>query len=62
MGYVEAGNGLATLLTAFPVGYLADKYTRSLVIAIGGVIAFVAIGLTSSTVYLAVSHKHCSGL
>eukprot|EP00041_Stephanoeca_diplocostata_P032292 m.1031285 g.1031285 ORF g.1031285 m.1031285 type:complete len:494 (-) comp24122_c0_seq4:2937-4418(-) len=60
VGYIEAGNGLATLLFAFPVGYFADKYTRSLVISIGGVIAFVAIGLTSSTVYFAAEYdeKH----
>ena len=36
VGKVEAVNGLAILFSALPVGYLADKYGRSKVIAAGG--------------------------
>ncbi|GMH64524.1 hypothetical protein TrRE_jg6689, partial [Triparma retinervis] len=37
VGYVEGANGIAALLTAIPVGYLADKYPRSRIIWIGGI-------------------------
>ena len=37
VGDIEAVNGLATLLSALPVGYLADKYGRAKVIAYGGI-------------------------
>jgi MFS family permease len=36
VGKVEAVNGLAVLFSALPVGYLADKYGRSRVVAAGG--------------------------
>lgn len=41
VGKVEAVNGLAVLFSAIPVGYLADKYDRSKVIAAGGAFIFV---------------------
>ena len=47
VGYVEAASGLATLLTALPVGYIADKHGRSKACAIGGVALLVANGITT---------------
>jgi MFS family permease len=32
VGYIEAIQGVATLITALPVGYIADKFGRSSVI------------------------------
>ena len=46
VGQAEAVSGLSTLFTALPVGYLADKYSRSGVIAFGGVSYFLAMALT----------------
>lgn len=41
LGDIEAVSGLASLLTALPVGYLADKVGRSRVIRAGGVLLLV---------------------
>ena len=41
VGDVEAANGLASLLSALPVGYLADKIGRDKVIASGGALLFL---------------------
>ena len=46
VGYVEATQGMAMLLTALPVGYIADKYSRQLVIRAGGIGFFVATTMT----------------
>lgn len=44
VGDIEAVNGLAVLLSALPVGYLADKYGRSRVIMAGGILfVFTAV-------------------
>jgi len=44
VGNIEAVNGLASMLFAIPVGYLADRYGRSPIIKAGGVlIALTAI-------------------
>ncbi len=37
VGYVEGANGMAGLVTALPIGYLADRYPRSLICKYGGV-------------------------
>jgi MFS family permease len=37
VGYVEASSGIAGLVTALPIGYLADKYTRSSICKVGSV-------------------------
>ena len=41
-GEIEAVFGLATLITALPVGYLADRWGRSKVITAGGFLLLVA--------------------
>ena len=46
VGLAEALSGAATLLTALPVGFLADKYSRAGVIAGGGVVMLAAAGVT----------------
>lgn len=38
LGDIEAVSGLATLVTALPVGYLADRLGRSKVIRVGGIL------------------------
>ena len=50
VGNVEAANGLATLLTALPVGYIADKYGKDRACALGGVFLLLANGVTSWTI------------
>jgi MFS family permease len=45
LGDIEAVNGLASLLTALPIGYLADRIGRSKVIRAGGVLMFLTIGV-----------------
>jgi MFS family permease len=42
VGNIEAVNGIASLLSALPVGYLADRYGRSRVIKIGGFLFVLA--------------------
>ena len=42
VGYVEATQGLAMLLTALPVGYIADKVSRQVVIRAGSIGFFIA--------------------
>jgi len=41
VGNIEAVSGLASLLCAFPIGYLADTMGRSVVIRAGGILLFV---------------------
>ncbi len=50
VGYVEATQGMAMLLTALPVGYIADKVSRQSVIRVGAVGFLVAVALTSYAV------------
>lgn len=42
VGSVEAAQGIAQLVTALPIGYLADKWARSPVIKMGCVISAIA--------------------
>ena len=51
VGYVEAAQGLATLFTALPVGYIADKYGRGLAAAIGGFAFIFADAATTFAVW-----------
>lgn len=41
-GNIEAAFGLATLITALPVGYLADKWGRAKVIRCGGILLLIS--------------------
>jgi MFS family permease len=50
VGYVEATQGLAMLLTALPIGYVADKYSRQVVIRAGSIGFFIATLLTLGAV------------
>ena len=45
LGILEALNGMASLVTALPIGYLADKVGRSKVICAGGILRLLTIGL-----------------
>jgi len=47
LGDLEAVQGLASLITALPVGYLADRVGRSRVIAAGGILELLAIASQS---------------
>ena len=50
VGYVEATQGMAMLLTALPVGYIADKYSRQLVIRAGGIGFILATIMTLTAI------------
>ena len=50
VGYVEAMQGMAMLITAIPIGYLADKVSRQSAIRLGSVGFLVAGGLTTYAV------------
>jgi MFS family permease len=41
VGNIEAVSGLASLICALPIGYLADTIGRSVVIRAGGILLFV---------------------
>mmetsp|Transcript_18601 Transcript_18601/g.28118 ORF Transcript_18601/g.28118 Transcript_18601/m.28118 type:complete len:498 (-) Transcript_18601:737-2230(-) len=47
-GDIEAAFGLATLITALPVGYLADKWGRAKVIRCGGILLLISTICQSS--------------
>ena len=49
VGYVEAASGLAALIFALPLGYLADKIGRSPVIKFAGLLFLLATVSTFST-------------
>jgi MFS family permease len=49
-GYVEAAQGLANLIVALPVGWAADKGSKSRIVALGGLLIPVAVALTSYAV------------
>jgi MFS family permease len=51
IGDVEAVNGLAVLLSALPVGYLADRYGRSKVLIAGGILFAIAIILQAFLIH-----------
>jgi MFS family permease len=46
VGGAEAAQGLTQLVTALPVGYLADTWGKSKTVRLGGVLMLVTIGLT----------------
>lgn len=52
VGLVEMAYGLSQLLSAFPVGYIADKKGRSPMILAGGVLGLVATAATAYTVWV----------
>lgn len=45
--------GMASLVSAFPVGYIADKHGRSPMIVFGGALSIVAAGATGYVVWVA---------
>lgn len=51
IGDVEAVNGLAVLLSALPVGYLADRYGRSKVMMAGGILFVIATILQATLIH-----------
>lgn len=56
-GYVEAAMGIANLVFALPAGYMADRFSRSGVIAVGGWCVPLAAGLTCTAVIIGVQRK-----
>lgn len=50
VAYVEAAVGLTTLITALPVGYIADMYGRTKAFVFGGVCLLVANVVTTWTI------------
>ena len=56
-GYVEAAQGIASLVVALPVGWLADRGSKSRIIAAGGALLPVAVAATSYAVIYGVEHQ-----
>ena len=50
VGIAEAVKGMAGLLTSLPIGYLSEKYSRSLIARIGGVFTVITLILTFLTI------------
>ena len=46
VGGAEAAQGLTQLVTALPVGYLADTWGKSKTVRLGGILMLITIGLT----------------
>ena len=46
VGIVTAANGMAVLLSALPVGAIADKYSKSLTIRVGACLTILAVAST----------------
>mmetsp|Transcript_39556 Transcript_39556/g.112189 ORF Transcript_39556/g.112189 Transcript_39556/m.112189 type:complete len:474 (-) Transcript_39556:235-1656(-) len=51
VGYAEGVQGVSALLSALPVGWLADHWPRSRMLAIGGVADLAAIAITAYVVF-----------
>ena len=56
-GYVEAAQGVASLVVALPVGWLADRGSKARIIAIGGIMLPGAVAATSFAVIYGVDHQ-----
>ncbi len=53
VGFAEGASGLAQLLFALPIGYMADRFSRSGVIKVGGVASLAGIAATVYAVVVA---------
>ena len=51
LGLIEATYGLSELIFAIPMGYVADKFTRTLVLKIGGGLEYVTLVATSLVIW-----------
>lgn len=51
VGGVEALQGIANLVTALPVGYLADKYGKAIMCKLGGVGCTIAAAITLTAIF-----------
>jgi len=58
VGFVEAASGLAGVITALPIGYLADKYGRSPLCKVGGVGFLFSTALTAYVVLAPMDSNH----
>eukprot|EP00961_Rhodomonas_salina_P276505 3735939-Rhodomonas_salina.1 len=60
VGFVEAAQGLANLVFALPVGYLADKWSKAGISRIGAVLAILNVGMLAWAVYRGSENPHSS--
>eukprot|EP00039_Didymoeca_costata_P019048 m.336036 g.336036 ORF g.336036 m.336036 type:complete len:474 (-) comp17739_c0_seq1:3189-4610(-) len=58
VGLVEAAEGATILLVAIPIGYFADKGSKSKVVIFGGVVLLVAIAVSSFVVWEAAEDEN----
>ena len=56
-GYIEAAQGMSSLVVSVPVGLLADRGSKARVIAAGGLMLPVAVAATSFAVVYGVEHE-----
>ena len=57
VGYIEAAQGCINLIVALPIGWLADKTSKSAIVRLGGVLIPVAGGATMFAVVYGVGHR-----
>ena len=57
VGYVEAAQGLINLIVALPVGYIADKYSKSAIVFWGAAAVPVAGAATIFAAFYGVAHE-----
>ena len=55
-GYAEAAMGVASLVVALPAGYAADRGSKASVVAVGGLVLPVAVGLTCTAIMYSSTH------
>ena len=56
VGIVEAAQGMSELIVAFPVGYLADKYSKAKCVLVGGLLTPFAVAATAFAVIYGTDH------
>ena len=57
-GYVEAAQGVASLVVALPIGWMADRGSKSRIIRAGGLMLPWAVAATAFAVVYGVEHQH----
>lgn len=58
VGFAEGLQGVSTMLSALPAGYLADKFSRKVCIRLGSVLQFVSSGVLLAAVVVAEPGSH----
>jgi MFS family permease len=57
LGAIETSYGLSELIFAIPIGYIADKYSRSMVLRSGAIMEYITLACTFGIVYNIANEK-----